>query len=67
MANTLAIVTDSSVDLPKDEAARLGIEVAPIQIAFSSEFPGKIFFRPLVFRAGKHSCRGSRLNEFTQI
>jgi DegV family protein with EDD domain len=38
MANSLAIVTDSSVDLPPAEASRLGIEVAPIQVAFSTEF-----------------------------
>src|SRR5947208_12616270 len=34
----VSIVTDSSVDLPADEVRRLGIEVAPIQVAFSTEF-----------------------------
>jgi DegV family protein with EDD domain len=34
----VSIVTDSSVDLPPDEVRRLGIEVAPIQVAFSTEF-----------------------------
>jgi DegV family protein with EDD domain len=35
---SLSIVTDSSVDLPAGEISRLGIEVAPIQVAFSTEF-----------------------------
>ncbi len=34
----LSIVTDSSVDLPAGEISRLGIEVAPIQVAFSTEY-----------------------------
>jgi DegV family protein with EDD domain len=34
----IAIVTDSSVDLPTTETARLGIETAPLQVAFSTEF-----------------------------
>jgi DegV family protein with EDD domain len=34
----ISIVTDSSVDLPHDEAARLGIETAPLQVAFATEF-----------------------------
>src|SRR5215469_7326984 len=38
MAQALSIVTDSGVDLPADEVQRLGIEVAPIQVAFSTEF-----------------------------
>src|SRR5215472_15503931 len=38
MTQALSIVTDSSVDLPADEVRRIGIEVAPIQVAFSSEF-----------------------------
>ena len=38
MAQALSIVTDSSVDLPADEVRRIGIEVAPIQVAFSTEF-----------------------------
>jgi len=38
MSQTLSIVTDSSVDLPPDEVKRAGIEVAPIQVAFSTEF-----------------------------
>lgn len=38
VAQTLSIVTDSSVDLPAGEIRRLGIEVAPIQVAFSTEF-----------------------------
>ncbi|MGH7779337.1 MAG: DegV family protein [Candidatus Binataceae bacterium] len=38
VAQSLSIVTDSSVDLPAGEVARLGIEVAPIQVAFSTEY-----------------------------
>ena len=38
MTQALSIVTDSSVDLPADELRRIGIEVAPIQVAFSTEF-----------------------------
>jgi len=38
VAQELSIATDSSVDLPGVEVARLGIEVAPIQVAFSTEF-----------------------------
>ncbi len=38
VAQTLSIVTDSSVDLPAAEVSRLGIEVAPIQVAFSTEY-----------------------------
>jgi len=38
MRQQLAIVSDSSADLPAAEATRLGIEIAPIQIAFSSEY-----------------------------
>ena len=34
----ISIVTDSSVDLPAAEAARLGIETAPLQVAFATEF-----------------------------
>jgi DegV family protein with EDD domain len=34
----ISIVTDSSVDLPAAETARLGIETAPLQVAFSTEF-----------------------------
>ena len=38
MSQPLSIVSDSSIDLPAAETARLGIEVAPIQVAFSTEF-----------------------------
>jgi DegV family protein with EDD domain len=38
VAQPLAIVSDSSVDLPAAEAARLGIEIAPLQVAFATEF-----------------------------
>jgi DegV family protein with EDD domain len=38
MRQELAIVSDSSTDLPVDEATRLGIEIASIQIAFSTEY-----------------------------
>jgi DegV family protein with EDD domain len=38
VSNPLSIVTDSSADLPADEVGKLGIEVAPIQVAFSTEF-----------------------------
>jgi DegV family protein with EDD domain len=38
MTQALSIVTDSSVDLPANEVRRIGIEVAPIQVAFSTEF-----------------------------
>src|SRR5215472_16140520 len=38
MTPTVSIVTDSSVDVPAEEVRRLGIEVAPIQVAFSTEF-----------------------------
>lgn len=38
MSQQLAIVSDSSVDLPAAEIARLGIEIAPLQVAFSTEF-----------------------------
>ncbi|HUA35626.1 MAG TPA: DegV family protein [Candidatus Binataceae bacterium] len=31
-------MSDSSVDLPAAEAARLGIEIAPLQVAFATEF-----------------------------
>lgn len=34
----ISIVTDTSVDLPEAETARLGIETAPLQVAFSTEF-----------------------------
>jgi len=34
----ISIVTDSSVDLPAAEISRLGIETAPLQVAFSTEF-----------------------------
>jgi DegV family protein with EDD domain len=34
----ISIVTDSSVDLPAAETARLGIETAPLQVAFATEF-----------------------------
>jgi DegV family protein with EDD domain len=34
----LGIVSDSSVDLPAAEAQRLGIEIAPLQVAFATEF-----------------------------
>ncbi len=38
MNQLISIVTDSSVDLPAAETARLGIETAPLQVAFSTEF-----------------------------
>ena len=38
VSQAISIVTDSSVDLPADEVRRIGIEVAPIQVAFSTEF-----------------------------
>lgn len=38
MSQSLSIVSDSSVDLPAAEVARLGIEIAPIQVAFSTEY-----------------------------
>ncbi len=38
MTQALSIVCDSSVDLPAAETVRLGIEIAPIQVAFSTEF-----------------------------
>ncbi|HEY6418225.1 MAG TPA: DegV family protein [Candidatus Binataceae bacterium] len=38
MSQPLSIVSDSSVDLPGTETARLGIELAPIQVAFSTEY-----------------------------
>ncbi|HTR61585.1 MAG TPA: DegV family protein [Candidatus Binataceae bacterium] len=38
MSQAISIVTDSSVDLPAEEVRRIGIEVAPIQVAFSTEF-----------------------------
>ncbi len=53
MTQALSIVTDSSVDLPADEVRRSGIEVAPIQVAFSTEFfrddalPRSEFYRRL--------------------
>jgi DegV family protein with EDD domain len=34
----ISIVSDSSVDLPASETARLGIEIAPLQVAFATEF-----------------------------
>jgi DegV family protein with EDD domain len=34
----VAIASDSSVDLPAAEAARRGISIAPIQVAFSNEY-----------------------------
>ncbi len=38
MNQQISIVTDSSVDLPAAETRRLGIETAPLQVAFSTEF-----------------------------
>jgi fatty acid kinase fatty acid binding subunit len=38
MTQPLSIVSDSSVDLPPEEIRRLGIEIAPVQVAFSTEF-----------------------------
>jgi len=38
VSQAISIVTDSSVDLPAEEVRRIGIEVAPIQVAFSTEF-----------------------------
>ncbi len=38
MNQLISIVTDSSVDLPGAETARLGIETAPLQVAFATEF-----------------------------
>jgi fatty acid kinase fatty acid binding subunit len=34
----ISIVCDSSVDLPASEISRLGIDIAPLQVAFSTEF-----------------------------
>lgn len=34
---TITIVTDSSVDLPAAEAARLGVVIAPLSVAFADE------------------------------
>jgi DegV family protein with EDD domain len=34
----ISVVTDSSVDLPAAETASLGIETAPLQVAFATEF-----------------------------
>lgn len=53
MGQALAIVSDSSVDLPVGEAERLGIEIAPLQVAFATEFfydtslPRSEFYRRL--------------------
>ena len=38
MDQKLAIVSDSSTDLPVSETDSLGIEIAPIQVAFSHEY-----------------------------
>ena len=38
MSQLVAIASDSSIDLPQDEATRRGIAIAPIQIAFSHEY-----------------------------
>ena len=38
MTQPISIVCDSSVDLPASEIARLGIDIAPLQVAFSTEF-----------------------------
>jgi DegV family protein with EDD domain len=38
VSQPLSIVSDSSADLPIAETAQLGIELAPIQVAFSTEF-----------------------------
>lgn len=38
MSQDLAIVSDSSTDLPASETASWGIEIAPIQVAFSHEY-----------------------------
>lgn len=38
MTQPISIVSDSSVDLPVAEAEKAGIEIAPIQVAFSTEF-----------------------------
>jgi DegV family protein with EDD domain len=38
MSQPVAIASDSSIDLPEAEAARRGIAIAPIQIAFSREY-----------------------------
>lgn len=53
MTQPLSIVSDSSVDLPVEETRRLGIEIAPVQVAFSTEFfrdvdlPREEFYRRL--------------------
>src|SRR5262249_25083165 len=38
VTQAISIVTDSSVDLPADEVRRIGVEIAPIQVAFWTEF-----------------------------
>src|SRR5215471_2739169 len=38
MVQQVSIVSDSSTDIPSAEAARAGIELAPIQVAFSTEY-----------------------------
>ncbi|HXW83889.1 MAG TPA: DegV family protein, partial [Candidatus Binataceae bacterium] len=38
MPQPLSIVSDSSIDLPAEELRRLGIETAPIQVAFSTDY-----------------------------
>jgi DegV family protein with EDD domain len=38
LSQVLSIVSDSSVDLPAADAGLLGIEIAPLQVAFSTEF-----------------------------
>lgn len=38
MNQQVSIVSDSSIDLPRDELARAGIGIAPLQVAFSTEF-----------------------------
>jgi DegV family protein with EDD domain len=38
MTQQISIVSDSSLDLPAPERSRFGIEVAPLQVAFSTEF-----------------------------
>ncbi len=38
MNQQVAIVSDSSIDLPASETSSLGVEIAPIQVAFSHEY-----------------------------
>lgn len=53
MSQAFSLVSDSSVDIPVADAELLGIEIAPLQVAFSTEFfrddalPRSEFYRRL--------------------